>query len=129
MIRLFLILLILPLLVWRVKKGFQNGILEEIVNIISMIISIICIVLVFFTISSIKAKAFSVLTICIVGLIVIGITFKLCSLIFRPILAIKNISIIGSFDKLLGAMLGVFEVCICICAVYWILRRLGIYIF
>lgn len=129
MARLIFILMILLLLVWRIKKGFQNGILEEIVNIISVIISAICFVLIFFTISSIKAKAFSVLTICIVGLIVIGITFKLCSLIFRPILAIKNISIIGSFDKLLGAMLGVFEVCICTCAVYWLLGRLGIYIF
>ena len=129
MIKLIFILMVFLLLVWRTKKGFQNGILEEIVNIISVIISIICIVLVFFTISSIKAKAFSVLTICIVGLIVIGITFKLCSLIFRPILAIRNISIIGGFDKLLGAMLGIIEVCIYTCAAYWLLGRLGIRIF
>lgn len=128
MTRLIFILMILLLLVWRTKKGFQNGILEEIVNITSVIISAICIVLVFFTISSIMAKAFSVFTICIVGLIVIGITFKLCRLIFRPILAITNISIIGGFDKLLGAILGVFEVFICTCAVYWLLERLGIYI-
>ena len=129
MTRLIFILMIFLLLIWRTKKGFQNGILEEVVNIISVIISIICIILIFFTISSIMAKAFSVLTICIAGLIVIGITFKLCSLIFRPILAITNISIIGSFDKLLGAMLGIFEVCLCAGAVYWLLGRLGIYIF
>lgn len=129
MTRLIFVLMILLMLVWRIKKGFQNGILKEIINIISVIISIICIVLVFFTISSIMARALSVLTICIVGLIVVGITFKLCSLIFRPILAITNISIIGGFDKLLGAVLGIFEVCICTYAVYWLLRRLGIYFF
>ena len=127
--KLIFVLAVLLLMVWRVKKGFKNGILKEIVNIVSVIISIICIVLIFFIISSVVARTFSVLTICMAGLIGIGIVFKLCNLIFRPILAITNISIIGGFNKLLGAMLGILETCICAYAAYWILDHLDIYIF
>lgn len=129
MARLVFLLMTLLLLVWRVKKGFQNGILKEIVNILSVIISVICIVLIFFTINSIMAKAYSVLTICIVGLITVGIIFKLCSLIFRPILAITNVTIIGKFDSLLGALLGILEACICIGMAYWLLGRFGMHFF
>ena len=36
------------LALWRVKRGFKNGILKEIVNILSGAISLVCVALVFY---------------------------------------------------------------------------------
>lgn len=113
---------------WRMKKGFRNGIMKEIVNILSAIVSCVSIVLIFFAISSVVARTFSVLTVCIVGLIGIGIIFKLCKLIFAPVAAIVNISIIKGLDKILGAALGLGEAFICAWAIYHIMDYFGIYI-
>ena len=110
------------------KKGFHNGMMKEIVNILSTAVSCVSIVLIFLTISSVMAKTFSMLTVCILGLIGIGIIFKLCKLIFAPIMAIVNISIINGLDKVAGAVLGLGEAIICSWFLYHILGYFDIYI-
>lgn len=103
--------------------------IKELVNIFSIAAACICITLLFLTISSIVAKTFSVLTVCIIGLIGIGIVYKLCSLIFKPITAIVNISIIHGLDKLLGAVMGLGEAVICAYFLYRVIDYFGIYTF
>ncbi len=103
--------------------------IREIVNIFSMIAALICITLLFLTISSIVAKTFSVLTVCIVGLIGFGIVYKLCGLIFKPITAIVNVSVIHGLDKLLGAVMGLGEAFICAYFLYRVVDYFGIYTF
>ncbi len=125
--KIIFILIICLLIVWRVKKGFRNGMIKEIINILSIIVSLVSITLIFLVISSVMAHTFSTLTICIVGLIGIGIVFKLCNLIFKPVMAIVNISLIHGLDKMLGAVMGFGEAVIC---VYFLCRALdyfGIY--
>lgn len=109
MAKFIFVLIIFLLFIWRIKKGFYNGIMKEIVTILSGAVALISAALVFFAISSYRANAKSMLTLCIIGLIVIGIIFKVCSLIFTPILALSNISVIEGFDKVLGAVLGAVE--------------------
>lgn len=53
-----------------------------------------------------------VLAACIVALILLGICFKLCSLIFRPLLAVEKISVVSGINKILGAALGAAEACL-----------------
>lgn len=113
---------------WRMKKGFHNGMMKEVVNILSAAVSCVSIVLIFLTISSVMAKTFSTLTVCVIGLIGIGIIFKLCKLIFAPISAIVNISIINGLDKVSGAILGLGEALICSWFIYRIMDYFGIYI-
>lgn len=113
---------------WRMKKGFHNGMMKEIVNILSTAVSCVSIVLIFLTISSVMAKTFSMLTVCVAGLIGIGIIFKLCKLIFAPITAITNISIINGLDKIAGSVLGLGEAIICSWFLYHIMGYFGIYI-
>lgn len=83
--------------------------MREVVTILSGAVSLVSVALVFFAISSYVEKAGGLFVLCMIGLIVIGIVFKLCSLIFRPILALSNISLIGGFDKILGAVMGAIE--------------------
>lgn len=128
MTKFIFVLIIFFLFIWRIKKGFCNGIMKEIVTILSGIVSLISVALVFFAVSSYRAKAMSTLTLCIIGLTVIGIVFKLCSLIFRPILALSNISVIGGFNKILGAVMGAVEAIALSCFLYYVLNHMGIYV-
>ncbi len=118
---MILIVITLLLAVWRVKKGFRNGMTKELTNIFSIAVSCVCITLIFLAVSSVVARTFSVLTVCIVGLIGIGILFKLCNLIFKPVTAILNISVIHGLDKLLGAILGLGEAAICSYFLFYII--------
>lgn len=117
---IFLILIFVMLAIWRIKKGFHDGMVKEIVNILSAIVSCVCIVLIFFVITSVRAKTFSMLTLCVVTLIGIGILFKLFNLIFKPLTAIVNISIINGLDKFLGAILGFVEAVIFALCLYYV---------
>ena len=111
MTKFIFVLVVFLLFVWRIKKGFSNGIMKEIVNILSAVVSLVCVALVLLAISSLVAKALSTLVVCVFGLILLGIIFKICGLIFRPILSISNVSVIGGLNKILGAVLGAEEAC------------------
>ena len=121
------VLIIFLLFIWRIQKGFHNGIMKEIVTILSGAISLVSVVLAFFAISSYREKALSLFAVCVIGLTILGVVFKLCSLIFRPILALSNISVIGGFDKILGAVMGAAEAVVLSCLFYYILNRVGVY--
>lgn len=102
--------------------------MKEIVNILSGAISLVCVALVFFAVSSVIAKATGTLIVCIIGLVVLGIVFKLCSLIFRPLLAISNVAVIGGLNKMLGAALGFGEACMVAYIAYRLLDYFGVYV-
>ena len=116
------------LFIRRIHKGFTNGIMQEVVNILSGVISLLCVVLVFFAISSVVQKAMSTLTVCMIGLILLGVVFKLCNLIFKPLLALGNLSVIGGLNKLLGAVMGAAEACLLSFLLYKGLDFVGIYV-
>ena len=109
MTKFIFVLIIFLLFIWRIRKGFHNGIMKEIVTILSGAISLVSVVLVFFAISSYREKALSVFALCVIGLVVLGVVFKLCGLIFKPILALSNISVIGMFNRIMGAIMGAAE--------------------
>ncbi len=108
-LKIIFMLIAVLIAAWRVKKGFKNGLIKEVINILSIIVACVCISLIFLSISSVVAHTFSVLAVCIAGLIAVGIVFKLCNLIFKPITAIVNISLINGLDKITGAVLGLAE--------------------
>ena len=116
------------LALWRVKRGFKNGILKEIVNILSGAISLVCVALVFYAVSSVMAGAMSSLTVCVIALIVLGILFKVCNLIFKPILALGDVTVVGGINKFLGAVLGLAEAGVIAYLVYRVCLYLDIYI-
>lgn len=91
-------------------------------------VSLVCVVLILFAITSVKVKAMSTLALCMIGLIVLGIAFRLCSLMFKPLLALSNIFVIGGLNKILGAVMGAAEACVIVFLVYYVLGRMGIYV-
>lgn len=126
-LKIAFVLIIFMLAAWRIKKGFNNGMVKEIVNILSAVVSCVCIVLIFFAVSSVRARTFSVLTLCILALLGIGILFRLCTLIFKPVAAIVNISIINGLDKFLGAVFGFGEAIIFAWFLYYLLNYASVF--
>ncbi len=118
---------ILLLLIWRIKRGYANGMMQEIMNLLSGVISLACVVLVFFAVSSAVKKSMHTLTACIVALVLLGVIFKICRLIFAPLLAVGSISVVSGINKLLGAVMGAAEGCLLAYILYKTLVYFGIY--
>lgn len=119
---------VLLLFIWRVRGGYACGMMQEIVNLLSGVISLVCVALVFLAVTSAMSKSTHILTACIIALILLGIVFKLCRLIFAPMLAIGSISIVSGINKLLGAAMGVAEACLLAYFSYRMLSYFGIYV-
>lgn len=128
MITFAFVAIILLLLIWRIKRGYANGMMQEIVNFLSGVVSLACVALVFLAVSSLLNKSMHTLTVCIVALVLLGIVFKLCHLIFTPLLAVGNISVVSGINKLLGAVMGGAEGCLLAYILYRVLAHFGIYV-
>lgn len=119
----------LLLLIWRVRRGFACGMMQEIANILSGAVALICVFLIFFAVNSVRGKTMHVLAACIVALILLGICFKICSLIFRPLLAVEKICIVSGVNRILGAVLGGAEACLLSFLLIKALSYFGIFAF
>lgn len=120
--------IILLLLIWRIKRGYANGMMQEIVNFLSGVVSLVCVALVFLAVSSAVNRSIHTLAACIAALVLLGVVFKLCHLIFTPLLAVGNISIVSGINKLLGAVMGVAEGGLLAYILYRALAHFGIYV-
>ncbi len=114
------------LLIWRIKGGYACGMMQEIVNILSGASALFCAALLLVAVNSAMTKSMHILTACIAALVILGIAFRLCSLIFKPLLAVGNISLLSGINKLLGALLGVMEAVLIAYIVYRALAYFGI---
>lgn len=117
------------LFIWRVRRGYACGMMQELVNVLSGACALVCVALVLIAVSSAVNRSTHILTVCIVALVLLGICFKICRLIFTPLLAVGNISIVSGINKLLGAVLGAAEACVLAFLFYKVFRYFGIYLF
>ncbi len=120
MAKLIFVSIVFLLFIWRIQAGYRNGVMREVVNILSGIISMASVMLLFFAISSYREKAMSVFALCVVGLIALGVVFKVCRLICRPLLAFGDISVISGVNKIFGAAMGAVEALALSCLFYYI---------
>ena len=58
--KLIFALILLLLLVWRIKRGFANGIMGEIVTIVSGAVALVCVALIFFAVTRCAVVVMSV---------------------------------------------------------------------
>lgn len=116
------------LFIWRIRGGYACGMMQEVVNLLSGVISLVCVALVFLAVTSAMNKSTHILTVCIIALVLLGILFKICRLIFAPLLAVGSISIVSGINKLLGAVMGAAEACLLAYFSYKALAHFGIYV-
>ncbi len=119
---------VLLLFIWRIRGGYACGMMQEVVNLLSGVISLACVALAFLAVTSAMNKSTHILTACIIALILLGVLFKLFRLIFAPLLAVGSISIVSGINKLLGAVMGSAEACLLAYFFYKVLAHFGIYV-
>lgn len=119
---------VLLLMIWRIRGGYACGMMQEIVNLLSAVVSLAGVALILLAVSSAMTKSMHILTACIIALVLLGILFKLCRLIFTPLLAIGSISIVSGINKFLGAVMGAAEGCLLAYISYRALVHFGIYV-
>ena len=90
--------------------------------------SLACVALIFLAVRSAVDKSMHALTACIVALVLLGVVFKLCHLIFAPLLAVGSISIVSGINKLFGALMDAAEGCLLAYILYRAFIYLGIYV-
>lgn len=129
MISIACVVIMLVLLIWRVRRGFTCGMMQEIANILSGAAALVCVVLILFAINSVRGKTMHVFAACIVVLVLLGICFKICSLILRPLLAVDKICIVSGINKFLGAILGVVEACLLAFIIIKVVNYFGVSVF
>jgi uncharacterized membrane protein required for colicin V production len=122
------VIIIFILFVWRISRGFSNGILQEVVSALSAVIALACAVIVIYAVISLVAGEKMTAMLCGGGLILLGIAFKIFGLITSPILALGDIPFIREFNKLLGAVLGTIEAGILVYLLYKVLEHMNIYV-
>jgi uncharacterized membrane protein required for colicin V production len=122
------ITIIFILFIWRISRGFSNGILQEVVSALSAVIALVCAALIIYAVASLTAGEKTNALLCLFGLILMGVIFKIFGLITSPILALGDIPFIREFNKLLGAALGIIEACVLVYLLYKILEHMNIYV-
>lgn len=120
---------VLLLFIWRTKSGYTCGMMREIVNILSGAAALFCVALIFLAVNSARTKSVHTLAACIAALVILGVVFRLCSLVFKPLLAVGDISLLSGINKLLGAALGAAEAGLLAFVAYKALAFWGIYVF
>lgn len=120
---------VLLLMIWRMRGGYACGMMQEIVNLLSAVVSLAGVALILLAVSSAMTKSVHILTACIIALVLLGILFKLCRLIFTPLLAIGNITVVSGINKFLGAVMGAAEGCLLAYFSYRVLAYFEIYVF
>lgn len=129
MTKLIFAFVLFLLFLWRIRMGYRNGVMQEIVTILSGAIALASVALLFLAISSYRQKAMSLLVVCVIGLTVLGVVFKVCGLIFKPMLALGDVAVISGVNKLFGAVIGAGEAAVLSCLFYFIyeylLRHMG----
>lgn len=120
---------VLLLMIWRIRGGYACGMMQEMVNLLSGVVSLAGVALIFLAVSSAMTKSMHILTACIIALVLLGLFFKLCRLIFAPLLAIGNISLVSGINKFLGAVMGAAEGCLLAYFSYIALAHFEIYVF
>jgi membrane protein required for colicin V production len=122
------VIIIFILFVWRISRGFSNGILQEVVSALSAVIALACAVLVIYAVHSFISGEKTNAALCVFGLILLGVFFKIFGLITSPILALGEIPFIREFNKLLGAVLGAIEAGVLVYLLYKVLEHMNIYV-
>lgn len=112
-----LVIIFIVLIIWRIYKGFKNGLAKEINGLVSLFIALIVLSAVLLLIASILEKNIKTIIISIIFLVVVSFVHHLVELLMKSLETIAKMPIINWINMLMGAAAGVLEVV----AVFWIM--------
>ena len=90
-------------------RGFKNGMVEEIVSIISLFVAVIVVFLFGVAVTGFMDRKMNSMVVAIVFILVIGFVFKLLSILFMSLKIIAGLPVIKLLNKTAGIILGFLE--------------------
>ena len=114
--------IVIVVFAWRMVVGFRKGMIAEVISLISLIVAGVCLAALLMAVGSyLEANIGQALQMLIV-LAVVGLVYKLASLIFSSLKLIADLPVIKSLNRILGAVLGAVEATVIILIIIHVLR-------
>ena len=108
-IKILICLILLVLFIWRVKRGYQQGLVKELSNLIAIAAGLFCLFLFMLLYCSYQTHAWGTTVTVVVMLVVFGLGYKLAKLILLPLKGLTALPFLRFIDKLLGGAAGIAE--------------------
>ena len=121
-----LVLITLFLLIFKVAEGYKNGMVKEIISFVSLVISSVVVVLIASGLRNYREKQMMGVVVAILLLAIIGILRHLLGVVFFSAKAIVKLPILKWIDKVLGILVGSFEIIILLWVVYTFVMYYGL---
>lgn len=124
----FLVLALLFFLVLRMAAGYKNGMVLELQHFFTFLVSAVSIALFCKAVSSYMQEDMVTFLSALVLLLVLGIGYKIIKLVFFSAKLISKLPVIHLLDKILGILMGAFEILLFVWAFFLFIDtfRLGI---
>ena len=110
----------------KIRDGYKNGIVKEIISLVTLIVMGIMIVLISNGLHSYMEKEIVGVIIAVVLLALLGIVHHMLSVVFFSAKMISKLPVIHWVNKLLGAVFGVLEVILILQIVYAFIMYFGL---
>ncbi|MDR2546138.1 MAG: CvpA family protein [Lachnospiraceae bacterium] len=101
--------LVVVVFIWRVFAGFRKGLIGELISLLSLVVAAFCLMGLFMVVGNYINENITEAIQMLVVLAVIGLVYKLASLLFSSLKLITKLPVIKGLDRLLGAALGAVE--------------------
>lgn len=121
----WLLLIAAIVLIWRIVEGFHRGMVKEIISCVSLIVLCFAVLLIGTALSKYFKKDIISMAVAIILLLVLCIVHRLLSLVFFSAKVVSKLPVVHSTDKVLGAVIGVFETVLLIWTVYSLINVFG----
>lgn len=115
-----LVIIFVILMIWRMCKGFKNGLAKEINGLVSLFIALVVLSAVLLLIGGIMENDMRTIIICVVFLIIISLVHRVAELLMKSLETIAKMPVINLINILLGAAAGLLEAV----TVFWIMYTL-----
>lgn len=123
----YIALIIIALIfIWRVTTGFRKGMVQEIVSLIAMAVSGVCIFLIMGAVGNYLNHEIGKMVQIIVVLFVVCLVYRLVHILFTSLKLISKLPIIKGLDKLLGALIGCVEAVLIVGILVYLLKNWGL---
>ncbi len=117
--------IIAAIFIWRIIAGFSNGMVKEIIALISMAIGGVCLVLILRAIGNYMNQNIGKVVQLVVILFVICLVYRIVHVLFASIELISKLPIINWLNKLLGIVVGFLEASIIVGILLFVYRTWG----
>ena len=103
-----------------IKRGYNKGAFDELKSLLGVLVALLCIFLILILKRSVSEQSYATAVVVIGSIVILSAGWKLTRMILGLLSGIKELPIIGTADRLVGAVLGAAECA----AVFWIVFKL-----